>query len=516
MRDTPRLWCVFALVLLAGSVQAQDAPPKMVREYWDAAYLEGAKSGHFHTLIVETERDGKKLFITTHAISLKVKRGGETVEMKMEDGVEETPEGKVVSVSTTMYTGAAKLTVTGRVEGDKLVIRGAGGRELKRLTWDANALGPYAQDRVWKEKKLKPGARFEFTNFELDIEKAFKISISVKEMEETIVLEAKKADPKAKAEYVKRTLLRAEAVPDKVEVGGAILQLPKVVSWLDGDANIVRAETRLPGLGRIIAYRTTKAIATEEGAAPDTLPDLMLTTLIPINKPIDRPYERTEVVYRITMTDDDDPKSAFALSARQSIENVKGNVFELRVQAQRAFAQVERPEKVSDDYRGANHFLDSADETVKALAARAVGTEKEPWAKAKRIETWVHQNMKGTSTEVFPTASQIARNLKGDCRQHALLTAAMCRAVGLPSRTALGLVYTVDRQKGPVFAFHMWTEVYIVDQWMSLDATLGIGGVGPTHLKVGDQSWHDVQTMAPLLSVLRVLDKIKVEVVAVK
>ncbi len=120
-----------------------------------------------------------------------------------------------------------------------------------------------------------------------------------------------------------------------------------------------------------------------------------------------------------------------------------------------------------------------------------------------------------TNEVVFARASQVARDRKGDCRQFAMLTAAMCRAAGLPSRTALGLVYTIDPVKGPVLAFHMWTEAYIVDQWLALDAIVGIGGVGPTHLKVADLTWHDTQTLAPMLSVMRVLDRIKVEVIAV-
>jgi hypothetical protein len=514
MRDTTRTWTVLALVLLAAPARAQDPAPKPVLEYWDAAYLEGVKAGYFHTVVVQTERDGKKLFETTQELRLKIKRDDSLVLLKMDNTVEETADGKVLGMSVTMYT-PGKMTVSGRVEGDKLVML-SGGRELKRLPWDASSIGLYAQDRAWREKKVKAGDRFDFTTFELAIEKAFKMRVTVKNVEPTDVLEVKKGDPKMKAEPVSRPLLRVEGVPDKVEVGGAPLQLPMVVTWLDKEWNVVRSETRMPGLGRIIMYRTTKAIATEEGVAPAALPDLLLTTLIPVNRAIDRPYDRSEVVFRITVLGDDDPKTTFARDARQSAENGTGRTFDLRVRAQRAPGTVERPQPVTDECRKANHFLDSDDDIVQALTGRAVGGEKDSWAKAKRIEKWVHDNMSTSTSVVFATASQIARDLKGDCRQHAMLTAAMCRATGLPSRTAVGLVYTVDPQKGPVLAFHMWTEVYVADQWLALDAMLGQGGVSATHLKVSDSSWHDTQTLTPLLSVLRVLDKVKVEVVAVK
>ena len=75
------------------------------------------------------------------------------------------------------------------------------------------------------------------------------------------------------------------------------------------------------------------------------------------------------------------------------------------------------------------------------LAKRAVGDAKDPWEKAKRVERYVNQNMKSfTFSEALMTADQVAKNLSGDCTEYAMLAAAMCRAVGVPSRTVLGLV----------------------------------------------------------------------------
>jgi transglutaminase-like putative cysteine protease len=61
----------------------------------------------------------------------------------------------------------------------------------------------------------------------------------------------------------------------------------------------------------------------------------------------------------------------------------------------------------------------------------------------------------------------------------------------------------------------MWTEVFVRGKWLPLDATLGRGYVGATHLKITDPSWHGTQNMTPLLPVLRVLGKVSVEVVSV-
>ena len=96
-----------------------------------------------------------------------------------------------------------------------------------------------------------------------------------------------------------------------------------------------------------------------------------------------------------------------------------------------------------------------------------------------------------------------------------MLTAAMCRAEGIPSRTAIGLIYA-DVPEGPVFAFHMWTEVWINGRWLSVDSTRATGYVGATHLKITDHSWNDTRTLTPLFPLVRVLGRVNIEVVSAK
>jgi transglutaminase/protease-like cytokinesis protein 3 len=123
--------------------------------------------------------------------------------------------------------------------------------------------------------------------------------------------------------------------------------------------------------------------------------------------------------------------------------------------------------------------------------------------------------MRLTNYEALATADHVAKTLEGDCTEFAMLTAAMCRAEGVPSRTAVGLIYA-DVRNQPSFAFHMWTEVWADGEWRSLDATLGKGHVGATHLKICDQSWHDTRSMTPLFPVVRVLGRVTIEVLSVE
>ena len=141
-----------------------------------------------------------------------------------------------------------------------------------------------------------------------------------------------------------------------------------------------------------------------------------------------------------------------------------------------------------------------------ATAVKALPAFSSDWDKAVAVERWVNRNMKAFEfSQAMATADNVAKTLSGDCTEYAMLSAAMCRALGVPSRTVLGLVYAPAKDGKPYLAYHMWFEVYADKQWLPLDATLGLGGVGPGHLKIADHSWHDERTFAPLLPVLRVL-----------
>src|SRR5262249_23152603 len=156
------------------------------------------------------------------------------------------------------------------------------------------------------------------------------------------------------------------------------------------------------------------------------------------------------------------------------------------------------------------HYLDHEDTRIKEMARYAVGSEKDDWKKAQKIERYVKNHLSNDNSAELVPASQIAKTRRGDCRHHAFLTAALCRAAGLPSRTALGLLYV--NRGSPYLGFHTWVEVLIDGRWLGIDSTLGKGGVSATHVKITQHSWHEVQSLTPLLPVSRVTGKLTVEV----
>lgn len=490
------------LTLIFVSELAADTHGQTVKELWDAVYLEGGKAGTFQTRITLIERGGQKIYRTTQELDMTVKRYNALARLRMESGTEETADGKVVGVFMRQHLDQGKeLVLSGVVEGGLLRVKVNGGRQDNPVRLDSTVIGLYRQQRLFAERKVKPGDRFDYLSFEPTISAPIRIRVTVKDEEEVELLKGK------------QRLLRVEAVPDKVDLPGQALQLPAMTLWLDSNLEPLKSQTELPWVGKLSYYRTTREVAlAKSGAAPKI--DVGTAADIPLNRAIANPHQAKGIVYAVTIKGDDDPTSALIQDNRQEIRKQKGNRFELHVRAVRGPGDGVPARDPGTEFMRSNYFLNSDDEGVKQLAQRATGREVNPWKKACAIERWVYENMRKSSSVEFTTASQLARNLAGDCRQHAVLTAAMCRAVAIPSRTALGLVY-VSKDRGPVMGFHMWTEVFVSGQWLGLDATLGRGTVGPAHIKIADHSWHNTESLTPMLPVLRVLGKMAIEVVRV-
>ena len=506
-------WLIVLLVCSAPARAQETKPaPKPLLETWQAAYFEGLKVGHTHTVVREVKKDDRTIIRTTRTLNLVVKRYGSVTPMKVEQTTEETRAGKIRAFKLVYWLAKDKqVTHSGEIKDGEALVR-IPNRDAFKMPWNDEAVGPYYQETVFQRRKVKAGDRFTMITYEPMILGILTLRVSVKGEEKVDRLVSRKKGEALEIVREPVRLVRADIVPDKIEIEGRQIPLPIKRFWLDARQLPVRDQFEQAGLGTVTFYNTTKKAALKEGVAPELLPDFGLNISIKLDQTVDRPYDTTRAVYRVTLTEPID--KVFVEDERQKVRNKKGKTFELVVRAVNEPAENKDGAEPGKQYAQSNHFIDSGNDRVRALAKKAVGSETDAWKKAKLVEKWVNDNMKVSAAVGFPTAGQIARDLEGDCRQHALLTAAMCRAVGLPSRTAIGVVYGRTEGRDPQFIFHMWTEVWVKGQWLGLDAILG--KVGATHLKMGEHSWDKTVTLAPLLPISAVLGKIRIEIVSTR
>jgi transglutaminase-like putative cysteine protease len=108
--------------------------------------------------------------------------------------------------------------------------------------------------------------------------------------------------------------------------------------------------------------------------------------------------------------------------------------------------------------------------------------------KMQALERFVHDHISNKSLSVgYASALETLHAQEGDCTEHAVLLAALGRAVGIPTRVVNGLAYAdafVGHER--VFVPHAWVQAWIDGRWRSFDAALrGFDG-GHIALGTGD------------------------------
>ena len=97
---------------------------------------------------------------------------------------------------------------------------------------------------------------------------------------------------------------------------------------------------------------------------------------------------------------------------------------------------------------------------------------------ARAINSWVFANVLQKGTPSMPSATDVLQTMEGDCNEHAVLYAALCRALGIPCKICVGLVY-----RDGYFWYHAWNKVF-VGTWVPVDPTFGQFPIDATHLKL--------------------------------
>lgn len=134
----------------------------------------------------------------------------------------------------------------------------------------------------------------------------------------------------------------------------------------------------------------------------------------------------------------------------------------------------------ADIYLGSDMFVQTAHPRIQEAAKNITGSLEDPWETAVRIHNWLFENIEKTNILGVPSALTVLDSLQGDCNEHAVLFAALARAVDIPTRIAIGLAWSATLE---AFVYHAWPEVY-VGCWVGMDPTLGEQTVSPTHIKL--------------------------------
>lgn len=460
-------------------------------ETWDAIFINGQKVGFVHSVSDRVDAGGTAVIRTQQETEMTTLRFGNKMTMRVNIDSFERPDGRLYAIDARTKMATMEQSTMGRLGADgkfSVTVRTPGASTEQTIDWSKEIHGPYAHERSLREKPMEPGETRTFLTFLPELNKVTKRTLVAMHREKTELLD--KSTPE---------LLLVRDTNDALDVEGFL--------WLDESGNILKSSVSLAGLP-MVGYRVTEAEA--RGDSTGVPLDLGIQTLVRPDKSIPNAHVTRAVTYRLELGDqaaaDSIPSAGYQKVLRRDGTNVW---IQVRRDIPRSGAENPKVGNL-DEFLASNGFIQSDDPEIVATAKRVAGDAVDPWDKVTLLERWVDDNMVNRDFSIgFATASEVMKTKQGDCTEHAVLLAALCRAIGVPARVAMGLVYLEGAGE---FGYHMWTEVHLHGEWYALDGTLGKGGIGGGHIKLADGSLKGASAMSTFLPIFKVIGKLKIHV----
>ena len=294
---------------------------------------------------------------------------------------------------------------------------------------------------------------------------------------------------------------RVDSIPawHIAEIFGGI----RVESWVDADGRILRASSPLGFAMEKTEYELARQ-AQEDARLFPTSPiddDVILSTAIQSNVLLEDAEEFEELRFRLTGVD----LAGFQLDGGR--QTLRGDTLIIRSEDWEAVDPGYDLPYGFMDLRAAlepEPLIQSDDERIirraREITARRAQWSQSPKTVARQLTTSVHAMLEKKITFSVPNAVQVLETLQGDCNEHTVLYVALARSLGLPARTAVGLVYLEGS-----FFYHAWPEVWL-GEWVAVDPTFGQYPADAAHIR------FVIGGLAQQVEIVRLIGNLDIEV----
>ncbi len=495
-----------AVLLLATVVVASPAAAAddVVSDDWYAIYVNDTKAGHARTQIARRNdaSPGGVVWITETSSRFRLSRLGQEVQLFIRTSIEEDARGRVRRFYSAQVMSETEVVTEGLVSGKRIHL--SSGDVKTTVDYPAGALGPHAVDAKVRLAGYEKGVRTAAPAFSTDSpSRAAQMTFSMGGREP-------------------RSILGRRIVLVRCDVSNSRSAARTSAMWLDRHGTMLESIAEVPGIGRLRMVKAERAIATTLSSPAE----IFANALVAPDRGIPSPRRSTRLVLRLARKSGAAFGTTIPAEGAQRVrpDGDRAVLVTVQVRNKRPESVFPRPVPATGRSRwlSATPYLEIADEEVRRHAAAAVGDSRDAFAAAARIERYVRAHVDDKGYDVgFATAAEVARRKEGDCTEHAVLSAALARASGLPSRVVAGLVYLPGMSTegvGPrgAFGYHMWAEVLVAEGvWRPVDAALG--GFDATHIALGRS---DLALESPLgdlvLPLLETIRDLTIEVVEVR
>lgn len=439
------------------AVPVRAATPGDSSETWLATYLGGKKVGH-SAFREERVGDGYR-FSSLSRLTLSMM--GRTQFMRVRSSVTTGPDLTLGQFEFELSSQDGAYSGSGRVSGRELRLRG-GRPAREKVIRLAEPLYPVeALGRLVTGRNPEPGARLSLLSFDGAVMDTMRAEVLVGGWE---------------------TLAGTAALRVVVRRAGM-----DATVWLDSAGRTLKEETPM-GLNSV-RVTAEEALAGENEAAKL---DVLKLFRVEVEPPIAEPDRVRRAVIELDGVDTalyrlDSPTQRVVSFSPLRVEIARGEV---------PAGPVSLPVRGEDEFLKPTLSVQSDNPAVAARSREVVAGTKDAVQAVRRLLDWTFRSLEKQATASFPNAADVLRSRKGDCNEHAVLYAALCRAAGVPAKVVVGLVYLDG-----AFYYHAWNEVFL-GSWIAADATFGQFPASALRLRLVE---GEMASQAQVLGVVRKL-----------
>jgi len=464
----------------ANSVHSEEAGAGVrPTDSWMGVYFsDGTKIGYTHSVVRPRPESIGGGYKARNVTRIKMSLLGHPVEIDANVNWTLDGSGRIADLRFTLDSSDSLFTAVGKVEDGVLRLKVSTGQaeSTSELPIGDNLLVSSTLSPVMTLPDLEEGVEYTF------------------EMLDPLTLTTRKAKLKVVAE--ESIELAGKSVDTRhieVDFAGFVTDV-----WVTDDGEIGKVETPI---GLIMVKELPEQAIS--GASGATLPDFASAAAIASGRIVERPQDIKRMIVRF---DGINPKTFPVWNGSQRILDEKKSLIEVSTVVPNADQAPRLPISESDlaEFVEPGPFVQSDDPRVVEAAREIVGDETDSWRAALKLLHWVDTEIDNEAVASVPSAVDVLHARKGDCNEHTVLYVALARAVGLPAKTDVGLVYYKDG----LFCYHAWPEVH-VGEWVRVDPTLGQEVADATHIKLTEGElyrWTDI---------LPTIKKLKLEIIDV-
>jgi hypothetical protein len=266
----------------------------------------------------------------------------------------------------------------------------------------------------------------------------------------------------------------------------------RTTSWVTDTGEVVREESPLGLLTVRESAENARTMAVPSQVQADLLE---AAAIVPAGR--ERIDEARDIL-RLRMRLDGVNLSQLDLDGGS--QALSGNVVDLRDPRSLRAASADPGAR---QYLAPEPLIESDDPEIRAEAAKAVRDAVTPRARAEALTRYVNGLLEKKPTVSIPSAREVLRTRVGDCNEHTALYVAMARALGIPARISVGLVFV----RG-AFYYHAWPEVYLDEGsrgvWLPVDPTLNEFPADATHVRLARGGLDKQTAILPLVGRLKI------------